>query len=211
MERRQNRSRRTYRRDVTLTRTTRRLLAVAFAVAYMVCPSVEPDPNGPDPVMHWWHAAVDCASIAAICVAVVALWRGTRRSPAFGVAAGVGMVVETVLCPSSGHHALGWWTWVQAALSAGVLATSAVLVAVLRTAHRPSLPAPECPVVVGVELAAARPVTAKPDVPGAAGGRRGWWRAPRRPAPVRPRTARTLAGPRRMSTRKPAGMRRTPS
>ncbi len=200
-----------YRRDVPLTRTTRRLLAVAFAVAYMVCPSVEPDPNGPDPVMHWWHAAVDCASIAAICVAVVALWRGARRSPALGVAAGVGMVVETVLCPSSGHHALGWWTWVQTVLSAGVLATSAVLVAVLRTAHRPPLPAPQRPVVVGVEPASDRPVILKPGVPEATGGRRGGWYAPRRPAPLRPRTARTLAGPPRTSTRKPAGTRRTPS
>jgi len=130
---------------VTPPRIQRRGVAGTFAVAWIICPLIEPDPNGPNPVMQWWLAAVNVAAIAAICVAVVALWIGVRRAPALGVVAGVGMVVETVLCPGSGHHTVGWWTWTQGVLSLGVLATSIVLVSLDRGATISVDPSPVGP------------------------------------------------------------------
>jgi hypothetical protein len=57
--------------------------------------------------------------------ACVALWRDSRRAWALGVVAGLGMAVGTVICPGTGHHLVGWYTWVQAGLSLFVLLASA--------------------------------------------------------------------------------------
>lgn len=115
-------------------------LAAAFAVAYLTCPMIEPEPNGPDPVMHWWLAAVDLGSAVAIVIAVVALAVGARAAANLGVLAGIGMCVETVLCPGSGHHLIGWWTGVQAALSLFVLGTSIGLVCIQTDAAAKTIP-----------------------------------------------------------------------
>lgn len=116
---------RSSRRD-GLGRDTGRLLAGAFALAWILCPTVEPLPahDVPYPL---WQLPIDVATVVTIVAAVAALWRGSRNSAYFGMAAGVCMAVMTMLCPFAGHTPVGWWTWVQTGLSLFVMATSAVL------------------------------------------------------------------------------------
>ena len=110
---------------VAMRGTPRRVTAVAFAVAYLICLFVQPESSSSDP---WWFIALAVTSIATIIVAVIALWAGARHAPALGVVTGVSMVAETFIYPDGYQHALGWWTWVQAVLSFGVLAASIMIV-----------------------------------------------------------------------------------
>jgi hypothetical protein len=110
-----------------LTQRTGQLVAGAFALAWILCPTVEPLPDGPSPDYPIVLVPVDIAALVSIVAAVVVLWRGGRNGARLGVIAGVLMAVETVLCPVTGHHVMGWWTWAQAALSLFVLGTSAAL------------------------------------------------------------------------------------
>ena len=111
-----------------LGRVGRQLLAIAFAAAWITCPTIEPMPDGPEPDYQLWLLPIDIAALVSIVAAVIAVWRGSRRAGAIGVAAGVLMAVETVICPGIGHHLMGPFLWVQAALSLFVLLTSAALV-----------------------------------------------------------------------------------
>jgi hypothetical protein len=111
-----------------LGRVGRQVLAIAFAAAWITCPVIEPVPDGPEQDYPLWLLPVDIAALVSIVAAVVALWRGSRRAGAFGVAAGVLMAVETIICPGIGHHLMGSFLWVQAGLSLFVLLTSAALV-----------------------------------------------------------------------------------
>ena len=104
-----------------------RPLAVAFAVAWLLCPVVEPLPEH-EMAYPLWQLPLDLGTIGSIGLAVVALWRGSRHAPRLGIAAGVFMAVMTMVCPLAGHNPVGWWTWVQAAMSLFVLLTSAALV-----------------------------------------------------------------------------------
>jgi hypothetical protein len=107
--------------------TARHLLAVAFAVAWLACPLIEPMPAGDESAYPLWQLPIDLAAVGTIVAAVGALWRGSRLAPRLGIAAGVMMAVETIVCPYAGHTPIGWWTWVQAGLSLFVLFTSAAL------------------------------------------------------------------------------------
>jgi hypothetical protein len=107
--------------------TARHVLAVSFAVAWLACPLIEPMPTGHVPAYPLWQLPIDVAAIGTIILAVGALWRGSPRAPRLGIAAGVMMAVETIVCPYAGHTPIGWWTWVQAGLSLFVLFTSAAL------------------------------------------------------------------------------------
>jgi hypothetical protein len=99
-----------------------RLLAVVPVLAYATCMAIQPLPSGPPPVLPWWYAAVDVASLAALVTACLALGRARWWAPMAVVANGVGMIAETVTCPASGHHqVLGWWWYAQLTLSAAVL------------------------------------------------------------------------------------------
>jgi hypothetical protein len=111
-----------------LGQRTGRLLAGAFAVAWILCPAVEPMPTHDMP---WplWQVPIDLATFASIVAAVIVLWRGGRNGARLGAFAGVMMAVETAICPIAGHTPVGWWTWAQTGLSLFVLVTSAVLMA----------------------------------------------------------------------------------
>ena len=115
------------RRD-GLTQTTGHALAVAFGIAWILCPAVEPLPtmDMPYPL---WQLPFDLGTLVSIVVAVVALWRGWRDSARLGALAGTFMALETIICPLAGHTPVGWWTWTQAGMSLFVMGTSAVLMA----------------------------------------------------------------------------------
>ena len=104
-----------------------RPLAIAFAVAWVLCPAVEPLPEH-EMAYPLWQLPLDLGTVGSIVLAVVALWRGSRHAPRLGIAAGVFMAVMTMVCPLAGHGPVGWWTWVQAAMSLFVLLTSTALV-----------------------------------------------------------------------------------
>src|SRR4051812_28455195 len=112
-----------------LSAVTGRLIAGAFAVAWILCPTIEPLPSGPLPDYPLWQLPIDLATVASIVVAVVALWRGGRLGALLGAVAGTFMLLETAMCPIAGHTTVGWWTWAQTLLSLFVLGTSAALLA----------------------------------------------------------------------------------
>ena len=119
-------ARRAAPRQDGLDRDTGRLLAIGFAVAWILCPAVEPMPTH-DVDYPLWQLPIELAALGTIVVAVAALWRGSRNAARHGMAAGVLMAVMTMVCPFAGHTPVGWWTWVQAGLSLAVMATSVVL------------------------------------------------------------------------------------
>jgi hypothetical protein len=97
-------------------------------VSWILCPAVEPIPDGSFAHYPLWQLPIDLAALATIVAAVTALWRGSRHSARLGTAAGVLMAVETIVCPLAGHSPLGWWTWAQTGLSLFVLCTSVALI-----------------------------------------------------------------------------------
>jgi len=103
-----------------------RWTAGSFALAWILCPLVEPLPTNdlPYPL---WQLPIDLATVISIITAVVVLWRGGRLGPLLGAVAGAFMLLETAMCPIAGHTPVGWWTWAQTGLSLVVLGTSAVL------------------------------------------------------------------------------------
>jgi hypothetical protein len=105
------------------------VIGTVYALAWIACPAIEPVPNGPEPSYELWQVPIDLLAIGSIVAACVALWVGSRWGARLGVVAGLGMIAETVTCPGSGHHLVGWYTWVQAALSLAVLASSVALLA----------------------------------------------------------------------------------
>jgi hypothetical protein len=96
--------------------TPRRVTAVAFAVAYIVCVAVQPDPNSSNPPDPWWVTALNIASVATMLILLIALWVGAHHAPTLGVVVGIGMVAETFAYPNHTQDPFGWWTGVQAAL-----------------------------------------------------------------------------------------------
>jgi hypothetical protein len=99
-----------------------RLLAIVPVLAYVTCVAIQPLPPGPPPVLPWWYAAVDVASLTALALACLGMGGARRWAAVAVIADGVGMIAETVTCPASGHHqVLGWWWYVQLALSVAVL------------------------------------------------------------------------------------------
>ncbi|SOE02729.1 hypothetical protein [Blastococcus haudaquaticus] len=109
-----------------LGRDSGRLLAIGFALAWILCPAIEPMPTH-HVDYPLWQLPIELAALGTIVAAVVALWRGNRNSARYGLAAGALMAVMTMVCPLAGHTPVGWWTWVQTGLSLAVMATSAVL------------------------------------------------------------------------------------
>jgi hypothetical protein len=112
-----------------LSQRTGRLIAGAFAVAWILCPTIEPMPSGPMPDYPLWQLPIDLATLGSIIAAVVVLWRGGRHGSLLGFAAGAFMLLETIMCPIAGHTDVGWWTWTQTGLSLLVLGISAALLA----------------------------------------------------------------------------------
>jgi hypothetical protein len=107
-------------------------MAVLIAVAFVTCLAVEPEPNGPHPEPPLWTLPIDLTLLAVIVAGCVALWRGSPRAHTWAIGAATALVFGTVLCPGLGHHVVGWYTWVQAGVSATALLASAVLPAVVR-------------------------------------------------------------------------------
>lgn len=91
--------------------------------------AVEPAANGPEPVGPVWLDAIAGVTVMVALFAVVALvavqWVGVWLT----AITGVGMFLLTLLCPVSGHHVAGSYTYVQFALSGGLIVASGLVLA----------------------------------------------------------------------------------
>jgi hypothetical protein len=107
--------------------SAQRWLAGGIAAVLVIGSAVEPSPNGPQPVAPLWADVIAYGTVMASFLAIFALLVGGRWGPRLAVATAVGLLTLSATCPLSGHHTMGWYTYVQLVLSAGLLvAASAV-------------------------------------------------------------------------------------
>jgi hypothetical protein len=96
--------------------------------------AVEPSPNGPQPVAPLWANMIAYATAMASLLAIFALLVGHRWGSRLAIVTAVGLLTLSATCPLSGHHIMGWYTYVQLVLSAGLLVAASAVAG----AHRKS-------------------------------------------------------------------------
>jgi hypothetical protein len=100
--------------------------AVAWAVGLAVGIAVEPPATNPNAVDPWFVSALGTVLIAAMLTTFAGLWLRRRWSLAASLVAAGMLMLSTVLCPVSGHHAIGAWWVVQLGCGLGLVAVSAL-------------------------------------------------------------------------------------
>jgi hypothetical protein len=99
--------------------------AVAWVVLLAVGIAVEPPPTNPAAVDPWFVSVLSSLLLGALLTTVAGLGMRRRWSLAASLLAAGMLVVSTLMCPVSGHHAGvgGWWV-VQLGCGLGLVATS---------------------------------------------------------------------------------------
>jgi hypothetical protein len=100
--------------------------AVVWAVGLGVGIAVEPPATNPNAVDPWFVSALGTVLLAALLTAFAGLWLRRRWSLAASLVAAGMLMLSTVLCPVSGHHAIGSWWVVQLGCGLGLAAASAL-------------------------------------------------------------------------------------
>lgn len=101
--------------------------AVAWAVGLAIGIAVEPPPANPDAVDPWFVSALGTILLVAMLTTLAGFWLRRRWSLATSLLAAGLLVVSTVMCPVSGHHAgVGAWWVIQLGCGLGLLAVSAL-------------------------------------------------------------------------------------
>ena len=99
--------------------------AVAWVLLLGIGIAVEPPPTNPDAVDPWFLNALGTILLAAVVGAFAGFWLRRRWSLAASLLASGLLVISTVACPASGHHAqVGAWWVVQLGCGLGLVATS---------------------------------------------------------------------------------------
>ncbi|WP_239394567.1 hypothetical protein [Frankia sp. CiP3] len=132
------RSRRSLIRRVLAARAALpRLWALAMVTGFLAAGAIEPVPDGPDPVVPAWIAAIGDVTLLILLVAVVLLLAGQRAGYGLSTYGSAGLVLLAALCPATGHHVLAPWWFGQLAITMGLLAGSLALRS--RAARSPAL------------------------------------------------------------------------
>ena len=100
--------------------------AVGWAVGLAVGIAVEPPATNPNAVDPWFVSALGTVLLAALLSTFTGLWLRRRWSLAASVVAAGMLMLSTVLCPVSGHHAIGAWWVVQLGCGLGLAMASAL-------------------------------------------------------------------------------------
>jgi hypothetical protein len=100
--------------------------AVVWAVGLAVGIAVEPPATNPGAVDPWFVSALGTVLLAALLTTFAGLWLRRRWSLAASLVAAGLLMLSTVLCPVSGHHAVGVWWVVQLGCGLGLMAVSAL-------------------------------------------------------------------------------------
>jgi hypothetical protein len=100
--------------------------AVAWVALVWIGIAVEPPPSDPNAVEPWFVTALGTVLLAAVVAAFTGFWLRRRWSMAASLLGAGLLVVFTVACPLSGHHAtqVGAWWFVQLACGLGLVVTS---------------------------------------------------------------------------------------
>jgi hypothetical protein len=110
------------------------IVAVAWVVLLAVGIAVEPPPTNPNAVDPWFVSALGTVLLVALASTFAGFWLRRRWSLAASLVAAGMLVVSTLMCPVSGHHAIGAWWVVQLGCGLGLVAASSL--GLQRTAPR---------------------------------------------------------------------------
>ena len=112
-----------------------RLVGVALLALLTIGTAVQPAPNGPEPVAPGWVVAIETGITVALLASLVGFALGRRWALTAGLVTGSGLLVLSVLCPSTGHHAVAGWWFAQLATSAAMVLLPAAALAGTRAAR----------------------------------------------------------------------------
>jgi hypothetical protein len=98
---------------------------VAWVVLLAVGIAVEPPPTNPTAVDPWFVSALSSLLLGALLTTLAGLGMRRRWSLAASLVAAGMLMLSTLMCPVSGHHAgVGVWWVVQLGCALGLVATS---------------------------------------------------------------------------------------
>jgi hypothetical protein len=106
----------------------------AWVVLLAVGIAVEPPPTNPNAVDPWFVSALGTVLLVALASTFAGFWLRRRWSLAASLVAAGMLVASTLMCPVSGHHAIGAWWVVQLGCGLGLVAASSL--GLQRTAPR---------------------------------------------------------------------------
>jgi hypothetical protein len=98
---------------------------VAWVVGLAIGIAVEPPAANPNAVDPWFVSALGTILLVSLFTTLAGLSRRRRWSLAASLVAAALLVVSTVMCPVSGHHAnIGAWWVLQLGCGLGLLTAS---------------------------------------------------------------------------------------
>jgi peptidoglycan/LPS O-acetylase OafA/YrhL len=110
--------------DETISRRWAAIGTGAWVLLLTIGIAVEPPPANPNAVEPWYVTAVATILLLALASALAGFWQRRRWGMAGSLLAAGILVLSTVMCPASGHHALGAWWGVQLGCGLGLAAMS---------------------------------------------------------------------------------------
>jgi hypothetical protein len=99
---------------------------VAWVVGLAIGIAVEPPATDPNAVDPWFVSALGTILLVSLFTTLAGLLLRRRWSLAASVVAAGLLVFSTVMCPVSGHHAIGAWWVLQLGCGLGLLTASAL-------------------------------------------------------------------------------------
>ena len=102
------------------------VLGLGWPISFAVALALEPAPAQPEAAPSLVIELVGLALFAALVSTAMAAAVRHRVAAAAGVVVGLIAVTSAVMCPVSGHHAVGPWWYAELGLMATMLATSLV-------------------------------------------------------------------------------------